>query len=121
MNLAEFKHSVDFIYSSLRNYEKPEDINVVLEIDEPSVGAGACVNVTYISRGIDWESGRVNVCVSEKIVRKGHSKEDVIAPWEHEYDYGNGKKTTIRDCRMCGGLIKKDDRYCIHCGQRLRQ
>lgn len=120
MNLAELKGAVDHAYNALRNYEKPEEINVVLEIDEPSVGAGASVNVVHASRGFDWENGRFNIVVAEKIVRKGRSKEDAIAPWENEYDYGNGKKTVIRDCRMCGGQVKKDNRYCVHCGQRLK-
>lgn len=120
MNLAELKHAVDFMHSTVRSYEKPEDLGVVLVINEPSMGGRMAVNIDSVTRGFDWEEGRINIVASEKIVKKGNSKEDVIAPYEKEYDYGNGKKTMIRDCRMCGGQVKKDNRYCAHCGQKLK-
>lgn len=121
MNLKQLKETVDAIYSHLRRYDNPEELTVCVLIAEPSMGARASVGVEYVSRGMDWENGQINVKCDTQIVRKGNSKEDIIAPYEYEYDYGNGKKTKVINCKMCeSGKPKRGDNYCSHCGQRLR-
>ena len=120
MNLKQLKDSVDFIYSQLCSYENPEELTVCIPIDEPSIGGRACVGIESVSHGFDWENGRINVDAMGSIVRKGRSKQDIISPWEHEYDWGNGKKTVVKDCKTCGIQIRKNDKYCSNCGQRLR-
>lgn len=119
MNLAELKHAVDFTVSTLRAYEHPEDIAVVIRLKEPSVGGVACSEIASAHRGMDWDNARFVLSPSVALRREGRTKEDVIPPWVSEYDYGNGRKTVIRDCRMCSHRVNKDHKYCPHCGQRL--
>ena len=120
MNLAELKHTVDFTTTTLRAYEKPEDIDVVIHLQEPSIGGIACAGVTSGHRGIDWDTSRFILAPSARLRHEGKTKDDVVAPWVNEYDYGTGRKTVIRDCRMCSHRVNADHRYCPHCGQRLR-
>ena len=119
LKLKEFKDAINFIYDSARDYDR-DNLGVCISIDEPSVGASACVPVSSVFRGIDWEQGRVDINSGIPIVRKGRSMADAIEPWIHEYDYGDKRKTVIMDCKMCGGRVRKDDRYCSKCGQKLR-
>lgn len=113
--LREHSH----IYNTAAEYERDE-LEICISISEPSVGASACVPVASVYRGIDWEHHRVDINSAVSIVRKGKSIADVIEPWVHEYDYEGKKKTVIMDCRMCGGRIRKEDKYCPKCGQKLK-
>lgn len=119
MKLKELKATIDSLCKHATSH-KTDDLEVVVQIAEPSIGASACVGINWVTRGIDWESGRINITPSKELVRKGNSKEDVIAPREELYDYGNGKKRIIRDCKMCDSQVRKDDRYCSKCGQKIK-
>lgn len=117
MNLKELKGTIDFTISTLHKYESPEDIPVLITLSEPSVGSRASSGVIYVGTGIDWEHGQLRIEPEQKLVRKGNAKTDVIPSYEHT-PYGGGRKVFI--CKMCGCQVGKDDRYCKHCGQRLR-
>lgn len=65
MTLSELKEKVDF-YSE--HYKK--DLDVVVVLQEPSMGARSCSKVVDIFPGIDWESGRLSITTEQALVKK---------------------------------------------------
>jgi hypothetical protein len=61
MNLKELKFIIDFMVNGLNSYEKPEDIEVLINISEKSIGASASSKVQYAGMGIDWEHGQFRI------------------------------------------------------------
>lgn len=117
MNLAELKDHVDFIIENSHSYNKPEDIPILITLSEPSVGTRASSGVMHVGMGIDWEHGQFRICPVAELVRKGNAKTDIIPVIEH-IPYGGGRRVYI--CKMCGCHVGREDRYCKHCGQKLR-
>jgi hypothetical protein len=81
------------------------------------VGARASTPITYAGYGIDWEHNQFRLEPKEKLVRQGHTYNDVKAPYETEIE---GRKYLF--CSRCGGgeRVSKTDNFCRHCGQRLK-
>ena len=45
----------------------------------------------------------------------------IIPPRIEVYEYPNGRKRHIINCRRCENQLKKDDRYCSRCGQMVKK
>ena len=117
MNLKELKDNVDFTINNLNNYKKPEDISVLITLSETSVGARASSGIKYVGMGFDWEYGQFRIHPEKALVRQGKALNDIKPVYEHT-PLNGGRKSYI--CNTCGRIVSKDDRYCKHCGQRLR-
>ena len=117
MNLNELKNYVDFKISNLNEYESAEEIPVLITLSEPSAGARASCKIRSISTGFDWEHGQIRIEPEQKLVRMGKTLNDVVPVYEYNSLTG-GRKSYI--CNTCGCAVSKDDRFCKHCGQRLR-
>lgn len=52
------------------------DRDVVIDLDEPSIGCGASTSIKDIYPGIDWESFQIRIQTKDKICRLGKSKDD---------------------------------------------
>lgn len=105
MTLEELAHKVDLLLSHCRQRKQ-----VVVTLDTPSMGARACANVVDICNGIDWESGQVRIAVDRPIMEKNKDR-DVPMP--------KAKTSNGYVCRACGYSVRKNDRYCSTCGQKV--
>ena len=117
MKLTELKNAIEFAIENLREYDSPDDIQVIISLSEPSMGASAGTSIGFAGMGFDWERGQFRIEPSEKLVRKGKALYDVKSPRSEVFD---GR--TYFFCDNCGGgnRVAKDDKYCRCCGQRLR-
>lgn len=115
MNLKELKEIVDFEIKNLREYEKPEDISVLITLSESSMGARASSSIKYIGMGFDWEHGQFRIEPSLSLVRKGNALTDVKPVVKDDF---SGVKFWA--CPKCRLKVAKDDIFCRHCGQKLR-
>jgi DNA-directed RNA polymerase subunit RPC12/RpoP len=116
MNLKELKETIDFVIGQLRHdYEKPEQIPVLINLSENSIGARASSGVNYACMGIDWEHGQFRLQPSKSLVSKGNALTDVKEVVRKEFE---GRAYYF--CPRCGDKIAKDDYYCRYCGQKLK-
>jgi hypothetical protein len=114
MTLRELHKTAEFYISQLRDYE--EDPHVLITLEEPSIGSRASTGVQHASMGFDWEHGQFRIQPAEKLCRFGRRKDDPVSKLGAKFD---GRSYYF--CPRCGGghRVKKDDRYCSGCGQRL--
>lgn len=117
LNLRELKEYVEFLYEHGCTGEEP----VLITLSQNSVGSRASTGITHITEGFDWESGQIRIEPEEKLLKKEKDRDNAMPVRVKEYDlhYKNGKKTIIRSCPICENHLKKDDRYCSRCGQRV--
>ena len=113
-SLADFKKAIEFAEASCK-YESLDDIPVLVTTAEPSMGARASAKVTHTGMGFDWENGQFRIATDRELVSKGNSLDDVKSAILRPYDGRN-----YYWCPRCDGRISKDDRFCCHCGQRLK-
>lgn len=115
MNLKELKESVDLNIESLPNSLKPEEVQVLVNLNESSIGARASTKVKYTFMGIDWEYGQFRIETDKKIVSKGNRIDDIKEVICKKFE---GKNYYV--CSTCGSKINKNDRFCKYCGQKLK-
>ncbi len=117
MRLSELKRLVDLYASDTEN--KGIDLDVVITLEEPSVGGRAKSDISDIFQGIDWEHGQLRIEPTEKLCRKGRSKDNELEMRGIRYIYDR-KTTTKYHCPSCSETLPKAARYCIKCGQKVR-
>jgi hypothetical protein len=105
---------VDLTISRLRDYQKAEDIEVLITLSDASVGARASSRVEHAGLGFDWEQGQFRISPSKPLVTMGNNLSDVRLVGYRIYD---GRKYYY--CTRCDSRVAKDDKFCRHCGQRL--
>jgi len=115
MNLKELKSTIDFTIENLNDYQNPEEINVLITLEESSIGARASSGIKYVGMGFDWERGQFRIEPSKPLVKKGNALDDIKGITQFEF---GGQK--YWGCPRCLQKIKKDDCYCRYCGQKLR-
>lgn len=115
MNLSELKSTVDFTIKHLQDHQKPEDINVLITLEENSVGARAYSGVRYVGMGFDWEHGQLRIEPTKKLISKENALTNVKSITKLEF---GGR--SYWGCPRCTQKIAKDDFYCRHCGQKLK-
>lgn len=108
MKLNELKETID-LYC-----QKGEgDSNVVIELDQISIGGIASVKVKQIYAGIDWDRGKIIIIAEKPIIEKSKDRDNPV-PIKHDPVF---PKRFV--CTACGGYIHKNDNYCCNCGQKL--
>lgn len=117
MKLSELKRLVDLYASETEN--KDANLDVVITLDEPSVGARAKSDIKGVYQGFDWEHGQLRIEPTEKLCRKGRSKDNELEMYGIRYIYDR-KTTTKYHCPMCSEILPKAANYCIKCGQKVR-
>jgi len=115
MNLQEIKDIIDWEIAHLRAYENPNDIQVLIDLNEPSVGPHASSAIKSIYMGFDWESGQIRISPVKQLISESKSRSIPIPTVKSE---SGGVSFTA--CAKCLMKVAKDDWYCRHCGQRMR-
>lgn len=110
MNIRKLKEIVDMTVSRLKDDEDPV---VCVELEEPSVGAGASEEINFANRGMDWERQQFRLIPKTSLIHASKRPE----PREIEVKTFSG--VSFNGCSACGLKVALDDGYCRHCGQRL--
>ncbi len=110
MRLNKLKELVDaYVNDGLGNRA------VVINLDEPSIGCRASTELVNINPGVDWESGQIRVQTADKICRPGNSKNNSMKM----QIFAHITSRKHYECPVCDGFVRKTDRWCPHCGQRI--
>jgi len=115
MNLLELKQNIEFTIKHLNEWDKVEDIFVLITLSESSIGSRASEKIKYVGMGMDWEHGQFRLEPEKPLVHKGNSKQDVKLVVCRQYDGRN-----YYFCPRCETKISKNDMFCRDCGQKLR-
>lgn len=111
MKLKELKQSIDFYISRNQNNEEKE---VVVSLDQVSVGFSEFSQVVQFHEGIDWDSGKFFISTKNKLIMKNKDRD---VPVEIKQDPVFPKRFV---CTACGCYVCKDDNYCRTCGNKLK-
>ena len=114
MNLKELKDNVDFY---MENGHADEE--VVITLDEPSVGSRASCKVACVFCGFDWERGQVRIEPENKLVNKGNSLHDEKEMHLLKCIYDKITKIVCH-CPSCDLKVDRQDKFCRRCGQKLK-
>lgn len=113
MQLIELKRRVELALN--RDHAHAE---VVVTLDEPSVGGRMGVPISNAGMGIDWEACEFRLEPAAPIVRKGRAMGDPLRLHCCKYEYDT-RTQTIYHCPICGEQLKKNMKYCFSCGQKV--
>lgn len=69
MNLKELKDAIDTIAENMLNNANLEDIDVRINLSEPSICCRASVGVENIMMGFDWEQNQLRIEPNESIIK----------------------------------------------------
>lgn len=107
------------LYDNLTRLLKMRDIEndtpVLITLSDSSVGGRAFCRVSCIHTGFDWEAGQLRIEPEEKIFKNIHRMDEPVGIIREECG-----DVSFNACGKCHMRIAKDDRYCRHCGQRLK-
>lgn len=115
MNLQELKEIIDFEIENLRDYENPQNIQVLITINDRSIGGRASSAIRSVNMGFDWESGQLRISPVKQLISESSSRSIPVPTTKAE-----SGGMTFTACAKCLMKVSKDDGYCRHCGQRLR-
>ncbi|WP_097005318.1 zinc ribbon domain-containing protein [Lacrimispora amygdalina] len=115
MNLEEIKKQIDFIYENTPDYSR-KGKEVVITLNESSIGARACTSVKLIYPGFDWEAGQIRIEPETLIVSQKKNYIDIMNIIHRDTFDG---KSRVYVCPRCDGKINKSDKFCRYCGQKL--
>ena len=115
MTLKKLSELVEFYMDGHKNDK------VLITLSQPSVGARAFVDVQGVYAGFDWEDGQIRIETVEPIITK-YNNRDIGKPArceEYGEEQGYARKRIVRHCPICENFLRKDDKYCSRCGQRV--
>ena len=112
MTLTELKKTVDSYCEE--KYVNPDEVNVIITLEEMSIGPRAGTGIENIFMGFDWEQNQFRIQPKEKLVRYNKDR-DVSKDICHYRD--------TYYCPTCQHPLKKtevrNNNYCPFCGQRI--
>ena len=115
MNLLNFKEIIDGYCETISSRENLSEVPVLINLQEPSIGAGASDPIVSAYIGFDWEDGQFRLCSKNKIIHDELSRDVSKRIQTSKYN-----ETPSYWCPRCGGhLSTNKDKYCSHCGQKL--
>lgn len=112
--LKDLQENVNDVVSHLQG-EKPEDIQVVISLKEPSIGTSAASPLSMAYKGFDWDSGRYILYAKDELIREHVSRDKVIPAVLRKYE------TDLYFCQKCNCIVDEKDYFCKHCGQKMRE
>lgn len=86
------------------------DSDVLITLAERSIGARASIGIYWAGMGFDHEAGQFRLEPDEHLYKSLRMDEPA----------GVSKLENFYICNKCLRKVTKSDRYCRHCGQRLR-
>ncbi len=111
--------NVQELYQTIRTYLDDDNeigsYTVVITLSDRSVGARAGVGIRNAAPGFDWEHRQFRIEPEQKIFQNIHRMELPIGTVREEW---GGQ--TFNACSRCHGKVALSDKFCRHCGQRLR-
>lgn len=114
MTLTELKKIVDAYYEG--KYVNPDEVNVIITLEEMSMGPRAGTGVESIFMGFDWEHNQLRIQPKEKLVRYNKQRDipkDILYYKLQDFHY----------CPTCQHPLKKtetrNNNFCPFCGQRF--
>lgn len=112
MTLAELKKTVDAYCEG--EYVNPDEVNVIITLEEMSIGPRAGTGIENIFLGFDWEHNQLRIQPKEKLVRYNKQRD---IPKDILYY----KLRDLHYCPTCQHPLKKtevrNNKYCPFCGQ----
>lgn len=89
---------------------------LVIPLSEASVARRACTAVKSITKGYDWNRGRVFIYPEKDVLSKEHDR-DALKPMRI-IEAGRARKAV--QCPVCEEILRKDFNFCSNCGQRVK-
>lgn len=110
--------AIDF-YEKLKFYIEcshgNDDVCVVLK--QPSIGARASTSIVSLHPGFDWEQGKIILGTDKEITSFDKDRDVELSARVNTYT--DTKIRTIYSCPKCEQHLRKDDKYCSRCGQKI--
>lgn len=107
------------LYDNLTRLLKMRDIEndtpVLITLSDSSIAGRTSCRVSGIHAGFDWEAGQLRIEPEEKIFKNIYRMDEPTGIIREEFG-----GVSFNACGRCHMKIAKDDRYCRHCGQRLK-
>lgn len=98
----------------------PDKVEVLITLDFSHLGPRASTGVTSAHLGFDWVDGQFRLEPADKLTTWRKDRDTALPPREQTMDDGQRKLHTLR-CPACPNEVKRTDRYCPQCGQRLKR
>lgn len=107
------------LYDNLTRLLKIGDVKdatpVLITLSDGGAGCRAFCKASGIHAGFDWERGQLRIEPEENLFRNIPRMNEAVGIIREEF---NG--VSFNACGRCHMKIAKNDRYCRHCGQRLK-
>ena len=108
MNFKEFKDRIESICNiSIGKNEDLENLEVVVTIDNPSVGGRAKSKVKGIYRGIDWEHKQIRIDTEDKLIKDDSNKLQQIQEVVNNHFKYNGFMERNCDIETIASILKE--------------
>ena len=115
MKLKQLKENVDYLIE--KGFSENE---VYITLSDTSIGERAKVSFNYIVNGFDWESNQIRIEPNEKIIRYKNNRDNILPPKQKIY-FIKERKTIVLKCPKCETKLRKNDIFCFHCGQKVKE
>ena len=96
----------------------PDKVEVLISLDFSHLGPRASTGVASARLGFDWEDGQFRLEPADKLTTWRKDRDTALPPREQITDDGRHVLHTLC-CPCCPNEVKRIDRYCPQCGQRL--
>lgn len=108
--LKELRDCADYF---IKNQPDCENFEVMIDLEEPSIGASASCTIKSMNKGFDWEHGQVRLTPAQALVRKMTKQK--LTKKNREVMSGR----TYCHCAHCACTVGKDDKFCKDCGRQF--
>ena len=114
MNLKELQSIVNRTVEHINKHMLPEEIPVLISLQQASIGARASSHVVCANMGIDWENGQFRIEPAKPLAELTHTYTYEQEKVMREY---SGRKSYF--CPRCNEKLGKEDQFCKRCGQKV--
>lgn len=97
-----------------------ENTPIYVTTSDNSIGGRAYVTIQSIHNGFDWESGQIRIETNEKILKYEKDRDFALEPKIKHYKFNN-RNSTIISCPKCENKLRRNDKYCSICGQKIKK
>ena len=96
------------------------DDEVVILLQENSMGASAAEAVDTCEAGFDWDSGRILLVPAKPLLHYDNERDKAQSAVRISYRNNcDGKIKPTLHCPQCETKLRKDMRYCPRCGRKV--